>query len=127
MKDTEEPFLDRSQLSKKSTETPDLEIQIKPKFFGEDSSSEKLSGSNSESNIHPQIENEKTERLLVCYMIVAGLVSMFPLFMMLAEVHTFQKKFKKYNFEFFVLMPTYACIPYGLLLGSFMKPLSYKK
>ena len=73
---------------------------------------------------HQTLSPESTS-LLLSYMMLAGFISHFPLFMMLTEVHTFNRKFKKYNYSFFILMPTYVCIPYSLLGSRLLVNLSY--
>ena len=64
-------------------------------------------------------------RQIWAYMVLAGLTGQLPMFMMLAEVHTFEKRFKDYNFSFFVMIPVYACIPYSLLAMKLMASLDY--
>lgn len=66
----------------------------------------------------PEVESPT---LLFLYMMLAGLISQLPFFMMLSEAHVFRKKFKKFHFGFFVLMPTYASIPYSVLGGRLLQ------
>lgn len=73
---------------------------------------------------NPSSANVESPTLLWIYMMLAGLISLLPMFMMLSEVHVFNKKFKKFNFDFFVLMPSYASIPYSLLGNRLLKGLS---
>ena len=63
--------------------------------------------------------------LLACYMMMAGFISQFPMFMMLAETEVFEIKFKDYHFGFFVMAPTYASIPYSYLGSRLLSSLNY--
>lgn len=79
-----------------------------------------------ELNLEPRDSSTvESPKLLTLYMCLAGFISHFPMFMMLSEIHTFDKKFKRYEFSFFVLVPTYICIPYSMMGNKLMASLSY--